>query len=110
MTPWMEAIDRKTGKLFFKHPKTDATAWTLPKGSVLDATLSLQNKINYLKECIKIKQTGVRERLNPDRHQLKMNVNRHNILEESLGFLRLSSTEELLAGPMKVTFVNEVNM
>jgi hypothetical protein len=38
----MEAVNPKSGKRFFRHPKTDATAWVLPKGSVLDPVLSLR--------------------------------------------------------------------
>jgi hypothetical protein len=110
MTPWMEAIETKSGKLFFKHPKTDATAWVLPKGAVVDAALSLQNKIAYIRDRIKQMQALARQALPPDmrQQQLEVKVSRLNILEESLGCLRLSSPDELLAGAMKVTFTDEV--
>jgi hypothetical protein len=108
MTPWMEAIDTDTGKLFFKHPKTDATAWVLPKGSVVDTALSLQNKIAYIRQRLKTMRALARQALSPDRQQLKLDVHRCKILEDSLGVLRLASPDELLAGPLKVSFVDEV--
>jgi hypothetical protein len=108
MTPWMEAIDTDTGKLFFKHPKTDATAWVLPKGSVVDTALSLQNKIAYIRQRLKTMRALARQALPPDRQQLKLDVHRCKILEDSLGVLRLASPDELLAGPLKVSFVDEV--
>ena len=108
MTPWMSVIDFKTGKLFYKHPKSEATAWELPKGSVLDNALSLKNKMAYLKERIKTMQFVARQKPNSGDSQLKLDINRSNILEESLGFLRLSQPDELFAAPVKVSFRNEV--
>jgi hypothetical protein len=108
MTPWMEAIETQSGKLFYKHPKSDATAWVLPKGSVVDAALSLQNKITHIRERMKKMQAVARQAVPMDKRQVKLHVSRGNILEESLGLLRISSVEELLAGPLKVTFENEV--
>jgi hypothetical protein len=108
MTPWMEAIETKSGKLFYRHPRTDATAWVLPKGAVVDAALSLQNKVAHLRLRLKDMQTLAKQAIPLDRHQLKLSVLRGNILEESLGALRLASVDELLAGPMKVTFTHEV--
>lgn len=110
MTPWMEAIESKTGKLFYRHPKTDACAWVLPKGSVLDAALSLQNKIAYLRERMRAMQEVARQAVPRDKQELRLTVRRGavELLEDSLGALRVCSVEELLAGPVKVTFANEV--
>ena len=109
MTPWMEAIETKSGKLFYRHTKTDATAWVLPKGAVLDTALSLQNKITHLRERLRAMQAVARQVVPRDKHELRVTVQRGGLLEESLGALRVCSAEELLAGPLKITFANEVS-
>lgn len=109
MTPWMEAIETKSGKLFYRHPKTAATAWVLPKGAVLDSSLSLLNKMTHLRERVRAMQAVARQSVPRDKHELRVTVHRGaGLLEESLGALRVCSADELLAGPLKVTFANEV--
>lgn len=109
MTPWTEAVDSDSGKLFFRHPKTAATAWVLPKGAVLDQALSLQNKIAHLRLRVRALQAEARRGLPPDKLQLELRVSRANLLEESLGQVRLASPAQLLASPMKIIFADEAS-
>ena len=48
MTPWIEAIDEKTEKLYYCHPKSNAVAWTLPKGALVDDVASFRSKRAFL--------------------------------------------------------------
>lgn len=48
MTPWVEAVDDKTHKLYYTHPKSNAVAWTLPKGALVDNVASFRSKRTYL--------------------------------------------------------------
>ena len=48
MTPWVEAVDDKTHKLYYTHPKSNAVAWTLPKGALVDSVASFRSKRTYL--------------------------------------------------------------
>jgi len=36
MTPWVETIDDQSGKLCFVHIRSNAFAWVLPKGALVD--------------------------------------------------------------------------
>jgi hypothetical protein len=37
MTPWIEAIDDQTEKLFYVHRRSNAVSLVLPKGALLDS-------------------------------------------------------------------------
>mmetsp|Transcript_10754 Transcript_10754/g.16337 ORF Transcript_10754/g.16337 Transcript_10754/m.16337 type:complete len:854 (-) Transcript_10754:260-2821(-) len=106
-TPWAEMVDEGTNKLYYLHPKTGATAWTLPDGAVLDPSVSFKNKCTYLMSNITRMAQEARRRLPPDSYSVKLTIQRHNMLGDSLRYLRLPSADELLAGPLRVTFEGE---
>jgi len=107
MTPWVEAIDDKTGKLFYCHTKTNETAWTIPKGVILDEAGSLKNKHYYLKNRISKRSVNACNILDTHSHVIQLEIKRGNILEESLQQIYAKSQEEIDAGPIRVKYQNE---
>jgi hypothetical protein len=110
MTPWVEAIDQNTSKLYYYHAKTGSSAWALPDGALLDPDGSYRNKYIYLQTYFKLKSVECRRGLALDMHNVRLSIRRQNILEETLRLLRLPTAQQLLAGPLRVTFVDEAGI
>ena len=110
MTPWTEAIDEASGELYYFHPKTRSSAWALPEGALLDSDGSFHNKYLYLHSYLKGKGQAARRELAGDMHNVRLSIHRSNVLEESLRLLRLPTAQQLLAGPLRVAFIDEVGI
>ena len=116
MTPWVEMIDPETQKIFFLHPKTKASSWSLPSGALLDRKKSFQNKMKYFYLNLKkLSQAATAAGATAggagaSPHPVHLYLSRENLLEETLRQLRLPTSEELLAGPIRITFQNEVGI
>ena len=107
LTPWVEAIDEKSGKLFYCHSKSNETAWTIPKGVILDEAGSLKNKHYYLKSRMRKRSIQACNELNTHSYVIQLEVKRGNLLEESLQQLFAKAKEEIDAGPIRVKYQNE---
>ena len=107
MTPWVEAIDNDSGTLYYYHPKTGSSSWTLPQGALIDTDGSHQNKYTYLRNYLQKKSQDARRSLAVDMHNVRLSIRREHVLEDSLRLLRLPTPGQLLAGPLRVSFVDE---
>jgi hypothetical protein len=107
MTPWVELVDPETNKIYFLHPKTKSTSWSLPTGAFLDRKKSFQNKLQYFYANIRKLTTEARHLLPYEKHSVKLYLSRDNLVEDTLRQLRLPTPHELLAGPIRVTFHDE---
>ena len=107
LTPWVEAIDEKTGKIFYCHTKTNETAWTIPTGVILDEAGSLKNKHYYLKNQMRKRSVQACNDLGTHSHVIQLEVKRGNLLEESLQQIFAKDKEEIDAGPIRVKYQNE---
>ena len=107
MTPWVETIDPRTGKLYYVHPKSNETSWILPKGAIIDAAQSLKNKKQFLSHKFRTKSEALCEDMNVQHHVIYLTVNRSNLLEESFQQLYSLSPDELDAGPIRIRFNGE---
>jgi hypothetical protein len=106
-TPWVESIDPKTGKLFYVHPKTKDNSWILPKGAIIDEVESLTNKRIYLSNYFDQLSEDNCKKLDSLSHIIELNVNRENLLEESLQNLFRVDEIEINAGPIRIKYENE---
>jgi hypothetical protein len=119
ITSWIEAIDDKTNKLYYIHPKSGAVVFTLPESALLDTHLSFKSKSVYLYKKIKemsnkslnnlisLQMDIHNEQIMSGNHAVKINITRDMILESTLRQLYNLSADVLLAGPMRVTFIGE---
>lgn len=107
MTPWVEALDETTGKLFYRHPRTNATAWILPKGALVDEAGSLKNKRYFLQQQAQYRAREACEGLGVLHHVCQISIKRGNLLEDSLQAVYRIPTLELNAGPIRVRYDGE---
>jgi len=103
MTPWVEMIDEKSEKICYVHIKSNALAWALPKGAILDEVASFKSKKEWLTRRVKRRSDEARKSKNliDSSGSLlyfanKLNIDRNNVMENSLAALqRLSVTGSL---------------
>jgi HECT-domain (ubiquitin-transferase)/Fibronectin type III domain len=110
MTPWVEAVDERTNKLYFTHPKTNAIAWALPKGALIDQAASFRSKRAYLIRRISAKKQEACIKLGVQAHVNQLQVSRRNILEDSVQRLNALSAVQVDGGPIRIRFDNEDGM
>lgn len=107
MTPWTEAIDEKTDKLYYCHPKTKAVAWTLPKGALVDDASSFRSKRAYLMRCFEKRMQQVCAEQHLLNKNLSISVSRKNLLEDSLRALYGADPDDLDGGLLRIRFDGE---
>ncbi len=49
ITPWEQNVDPASDSLFYFHPKSNSSSWTLPQGGLLDTKKSFLNKHSYIR-------------------------------------------------------------
>jgi hypothetical protein len=104
MTPWVEKIDEKSEKICYVHIKSNAFAWALPKGAILDSVASFKSKKEWLGKKIRLRSDEAKRTKNlvDSNGSLlyfvnKLTIDRNNVTENSLSALnRLSATGEFL--------------
>ena len=107
MTPWAEAVDDRSGKLFYRHPRSNETSWVMPKGALLDEAASLRNKRAFLSKRIVSRAQDACLEMGVHAYVISLQVRRENILEESLQRVYALSKNEVDAGPIRVKFEGE---
>jgi hypothetical protein len=113
MTPWVEMVDPDSGKIFFLHPKTKASSWSLPTGALLDRKKSYHNKLQSFYSHLKTLSREARQSLSLssyEQYNVKLSLSRDNLLEDTLRQFRLLTSQELLAGPIRISFHNEIGI
>ena len=84
MTPWIEFIDERTGKICYSHPSTGAVAWEMPKGGFIDENESFRFKRMWLSRQVYFKSVSALGTLGKDSHVNPLNIHRAKMLEQSL--------------------------
>lgn len=107
MTPWTEAIDEKSGHIYYTHPKTNAVAWMLPKGALVDEVASFRSKRAYLLRRFEKRMAEVCARSRMLNKTMVVAVSRSNLLEDSLRRLYGAEAEELDGGLIRVRYQGE---
>ena len=110
ISSWVEVVDEKSHKRFYIHSKTNAVAWTLPSGAILDEAGSFKNKRQYLRNQFARKAATVCMPYGVQQRVMHVNVDRTNLLEASLRILHHATEEDLTAGPVRVKFAGEEGM
>ena len=107
LSPWVEVVDERAHKIFFCHSKTNAIAWKLPEGALLDETGSFKNKRNYLLNQMQRRMTQLCAQYNVEQRPLQIHIDRSNLLEASLRVLHQTPAIEIDQGPIRVRFKGE---
>jgi len=107
MTPWTEAVDEKSEKLYYCHPKTNAVAWSLPRGALIDESASFRSKRAYLRRCFEKRMQQICASGGVLNKTMTVAVSRGNLLEDSLRRLYGAEPEELDGGLLRVRFEGE---
>ena len=107
MTPWIEAVDEKTDKLYYCHSKTNAVAWSLPRGALVDEAASFRSKRSCLLRKFEKRMQDVCAQQRLLNKTMQVSVTRSNLLEDSLRRLYGADAEEIDGGLIRVRFEGE---
>lgn len=107
MSPWVEVIDERSNKMFYCHSKTNAIAWNLPGGGMLDGQASFKNKRSYLQNEMERRMARICQPFGVAQRVLQIAVQRENMLESSLRLLHHTPADDIHAGPIRVRFHGE---
>jgi len=106
-SPWVEVVDERAHKVFFCHTRTNAIAWKLPEGGILDEVGSFKNKRNYLINQMEKRSAQACAEYGVSQRPMQINVDRKHILEASLRILHNTPADEIEQGPIRVHFEGE---
>ena len=107
VSPWVEVVDERAHKVFFCHTKTNAIAWKLPEGGILDEAGSFKNKRTYLINQMEKRSAQACAQYGVAMRPLQIKVDRKHLLEASLRILHHAAPDEMEQGPIRVQFEGE---
>lgn len=108
VSAWEQCIDPSSGRLYYCHPKTGASTWTLPNGATVDPAASYRNKRLYLADLLSRRRAAACAEAGVEpgyRH--KFRINRSTLLRDSLTEMYYADHKLLQAGVGRVEFIGE---
>jgi hypothetical protein len=77
ITPWVEAIDNASHKVYFVHLKSTSVSWKLPTGVLIDKAESFKNKKIYLHRQLLLRTAAACKLQGVKSHALKLSIKRY---------------------------------